>query len=205
MTTTCIICDTFTYKQIRKIDSVLRRGADPIKLAKKVKVSEEDMLWHADNCLIDSSDGYAILDRSVQHLSYIARMLVRDIEEGKHLEVNEDDGIDGRSLLSNFITTQRELRESVITLGKLKSSKALLDSLREVVIDPLVKQVTIMAIEEASRMRDDLFTITSGDEVLQRRIKTAIDNMLSRFAERLKDESYEGITEKVEQVITSSN
>jgi hypothetical protein len=198
----CPICDDLSPKRVKNIDRHLLAGKKSLsKIAKHYHVEEEALQRHLqciENVPVEDEE----LERNQRLLTVMVNQFQQDINAGRHYEFDPENGIDGRGVINHMLATLREHRETVSARAKLRSPDVLYQDLRETVIDPLITAITVILIKEAKCLRDDLFDVTKELPQAHPRIKQAVDEMLTRSADRFASEALGDIREKVSAVVS---
>lgn len=201
----CKVCDELPPKQVRSINRHLRAGKKTIKqIAKHYHIETEDLQVHL-NCIGEVLDEDQELQRTQHQLTRLIEQFQHDVNAGRHLEFDPESGVDGRGVIRDLLSAMREHRETVLARKRLRSSDELYQDLRAIIVDPLINGITVILVNEAKRLREDLFDVTKHlqDDRLPARIKQAIDEMLTRAADRFVSDALQDIQQKVQAVATA--
>jgi hypothetical protein len=201
----CLICTDVPIKRLKSIDRHIKAGKKTIReIAEHYDLDIETLRKHARQCVqSEALDDSELIDRSIRELRWLLDQFKSDIECGKHLEVDDASGTDGRSLVAYFVNASRELREAIVARKKLRSSDETLAALTTTVLNPFIEATVSIATQESRRLRDDLFALVK-DENAHHRIKIMIDEMLARMADRIGTEAMEDLPAKVEAAVGTS-
>jgi len=208
MSNVCNVCDKLPLKRVKSIDKHLLAGKKSLMaIAEHYAVDIGDLRLHLSNCVKKDpvSQPSGELETNLQYLRTLITQFHQDIADGRHLRFNPEDGIDGRSIVNQTATLMREFRQTVETLERIRSADAIYDDLRETVVDPLINGTVQILIEEGRRLRDELYDLTKATPEHHVRIKTSVDNALTRMAERMTSEAIHDIPEKVRAVAGQRN
>jgi hypothetical protein len=200
----CLICNTTPLNKLKEIDQLIRQGEKSVgEIAAQYEVSSvDDLASHARVCIVaEQIDGFTQLEHTTRKLRDLGKILQDDIEAGGYKNFDPESGIDGRSSVTNYIAVLREMRESVLAMKRLRSVDDTAKGLTDIVISPMIATVVQIYVEEARRLREALYNATP--ESTHARIKTVIDESLTRVGNKLKTEGTQNIKEKVEAVLSA--
>ena len=200
----CEVCDGLPLEQVHKINDAIRGGKQSLQqLAQEYHLSVDALRMHMVTCRDEMLDEQNLLLEAQRMLSGFITQFQQDIAEGKQYEFSQEDGVDGRSVIQNFVTMVREQRETIMARNKLRSTDEVYVDLKTNVISPLISTVTALMIAEVRRLREELFAITKAFPEVHPRITLAINEMLERAADRFDSEALTDIEEKVHAVAGS--
>lgn len=203
----CKVCDELPPKQVRSINRHLRAGKKSAKqIARHYHVDVDDIQTHL-SCIGEVVDEEQELLRSQRQLTLLIEKFQQDVNAGRHTDFDPEAGVDGRGLIRDMLSAMRELRETIMARQRLRSPDELYKDLRESVVDPLISGLTVILVNEAKQLREELFDVTKhlSDDRLPARIKQAIDDMLTRTADRFVSDALQDMQQKVLAVTSSKN
>lgn len=195
----CDVCDNLPLEQVQKINNSIRGGKQSLQqLAEEYHVSVDALRTHIVNCNEEMLDEQQVLLGNQRMLSGFIAQFQQEIVDGKQYKFDQENGIDGRSVVQHFVTMLREQRETIMARNKLRSSDEVYAALQANVVGPLISTVTAIMISEGHRLREELFSITKAVDETHPRIKKVMDEMLERAADRFKTEALADVEQKVQ-------
>jgi DNA-binding MarR family transcriptional regulator len=200
----CKICENLPPAAIKKLNKHVKAGKHSVaKIARHFKVLPEDVTAHL-SCLENANDETQELLRSQEALASLIQKLRAEIddESGDSYDALDEGGNDRGEMIRNYLAAMRESREITMALSRLRSGEEMYRDLRETVVDPLVRGLTKVLVDEGKRLRDELFDIAKHDQTQHPRIKQAIDEMLIRAADQFSSETLRDLYEKVQNVVS---
>lgn len=200
----CSLCESVPLKRLKHIDRHLKSGEKSLMaIADRYGVDIGELRRHLVQCVDGPVAPQADqeLEGSLGQLRAIITQFQQDIADGQHLRFNPEDGIDGRSTVTQMIAAMREFRETVLALQRIRTADAIYKDLRETVVDPMIHAVVQICTDEARRLRDELFDLTKGSsDQHHAKIKAAVDESLLRIGDRMGTEALQDIADKVKAV-----
>ena len=200
----CRVCDNLPLKRVRAIDKHLGEGKRSLMaIADRYAVDIADLRMHMTSCIQNQQtpDEDGELLQSQRQLQTLITLFQQEIAEGKHLEFDPESGIDGRATINNLMHAIREHRETVLARGKIRTAEEIYQGLQENVVNPFINTVTTICIEEGRRTREEVYDITKKHEEVHPKIKQAVDDMLSRVADRMSTEALREVPDRVKAVV----
>jgi len=200
----CPVCTGLPLKRVASIDRHLAAGKKSLMaIADHYAVDIGDLRHHLVACVHNQAapSESEELARSQAQLQVLITQFQQDVAEGKHLEFDPEGGMDGRSTINNLLHAMREHRETVLARSKIRTADEVYRDLQANVVGPLISAVTTICIEEGRRTRGEIFDITKRTGELHPKIKTAVDSMLERIADRMSSEALHDIPDRVKAVV----
>lgn len=202
----CSFCTQLPAKLRANIDRHLTEDKKSLlEIANHYSVDINDLRQHLVDCVAPQEEAVPNegeeLAASQAALQGLICQFQQEVAAGKHMEFDPETGMDGRGVISNLLSTMREHRETIIARSKIRTADEVYQDLQANVVGPLISAVTTICIEEGRRTREEIFDLTKRTEEIHPKIKTAVDEMLGRIADRMSTEALYEIPDRVKAVV----
>ncbi len=183
----CKLCNNQPIGTIRKLDRDINSGDYSVaELAEEYGFKKKAIRIHMKKCLGGAPQtGYAALQSNLKALKKMADEVKE--EYGDVSEFDEDGPKIKSYAFKRYLDAQREIRETIMSLDRIKPSEELVAEIVELVVSPLVTKTSIICIEEIRRFRTELSHVLGKD--YYDKLDSSVKETLIRIGERLNQES----------------